>query len=74
MLDHAARIFPDLSQRWIGTKRNPVYGHNLIDWLIDYYYLGIPQQRESFSLIEGVSRDRYESVEAQLLCMWDGAI
>ena len=39
-----------------------------------YYYLGIPQQRESFSLIEGVSTDRYKSVEAQLLCMWDGAI
>ena len=36
--------------------------------------LRIPQQRESFSLIEGVSTDRYKSVEAQLLCMWDGAI
>ena len=39
-----------------------------------YYYLGIPQQRESFSLIEGVSTDRYKSVESRLLCMWDGAI
>ena len=38
-----------------------------------YNYLGTPQQRESFSLIEGVSTDRYKSVEAQLLCMWDGA-
>ena len=69
--------FSDHSREdWIDSNRQELYYPDVSNiqlhhqyYYYYYYYFGIPQQRESFSLIEGVSTDRYKSVEAQLLCM-----